>query len=312
MDKQIGLSPMAGYTDATMRELSVEWGADFVFSEMISAEGALRSSGKTDEIVPSTPTRIQLFGSNVSRMAKAAAKLSNVATWIDINAGCPVRKVTRRGAGSALLKTPEKIAEMIIALKNTVEVPVSVKIRLGFDCIEREKIIYPIMKAKPEAVFVHGRTVAQAYSGSANWEEIDRIARLLHGEGILSYGSGDMFSPEAIVNALRRYSVDGVVVARGAIGNPWIFRQAKDLIKFGSYDELTLQERLGHFLRHFTRLSEAVGEDQAVRDLRKSFAGYTRNIRHAARLRNEYMKCNSFCEVKELLEDLIPDYKTWV
>jgi len=301
MDKQIGLSPMAGYTDATMRELSVEWGADFVFSEMISAEGALRSSGKTDEIIPSTPTRIQLFGSNVSRMAKAAAKLSSVATWIDINAGCPVKKVTRRGAGSALLKTPEKIAEMIIALKNTVGVPVSAKIRLGFDCIETEEIIYPIMKAKPEAVFVHGRTVAQAYSGTANWEEIDRIACLLHGEGILSYGSGDMFSPEAIVNALRRYSVDGVVVARGAIGNPWIFRQSKDLIRKGFYDNPDLSERLGHFSTHLELLAKRVGEEQAIRELRKSFAGYTRNMRNGARLRTEYMKCSSMEDVRDFL-----------
>ncbi|HDP77200.1 MAG TPA: dihydrouridine synthase [Mesotoga infera] len=307
MDKQIGLSPMAGYTDATMRELSLSWGADFVFSEMISAEGALRSSGKTDELVPSTPTRIQLFGSNVSRMAKAAAKLSIVATWIDINAGCPVRKVTRRGAGSALLKTPEKIAEMIIALKNTVEVPISVKIRLGFDCIETEEIIYPILKAKPEAVFVHGRTVAQAYSGSANWEEIDRIARLLHEEGILSYGSGDMFSPEAIVNALRCYSVDGVVVARGAIGNPWIFRQSKDLMQKGFYDDPDLPERLGHFSTHLELLGKRVGEEQAVRELRKSFAGYTRNIRNASDLRKEYMKCDSLEEVWELFRCFLPD-----
>ena len=136
MDKQIGLSPMAGYTDAVMRELSAEWGADFVFSEMISVEGVLRASGRTEEIVPVTPTRIQLFGSSASRMAKAAMRLSEVATWIDINAGCPVKKVTRKGAGSALLRTPEKIAEMITALKNTVKVPVSVKIRLGYDCID--------------------------------------------------------------------------------------------------------------------------------------------------------------------------------
>ena len=312
MDKQIGLSPMAGYTDAVMRELSAEWGADFAFSEMISVEGVLRASGRTEEIVPVTPTRIQLFGSSASRMAKAAMRLSEVATWIDINAGCPVKKVTRKGAGSALLRTPEKIAEMITALKNSIDVPVSVKIRLGNDATDTEKIIYQIIEAKPDAVFVHGRTVLQGYSGKANWDEIERITKLLHSEGILSFGSGDMFNPEAIAYALENYFIDGVLVARGAIGSPWIFKQAKDLIKFGSYEELALHERLAHFLRHFRRLSEAVGEDQAVRDLRKSFAGYTRNIRHAASLRTEYMKCNSFCEVKKLFEDLIPDYKTSV
>jgi len=307
MDKQIGLSPMAGYTDEVMRQLSLEWGADFVFSEMISVEGVLRGSGKTDQIIPSAPTRIQLFGSCVSRMAKAAARLNGIATWIDINAGCPVRKVTRRGAGSALLRTPEKIAEMIVALKETVDIPVSVKIRLGIENIETEEIIYPILKAKPKAVFIHGRTVSQGYSGAANWEEIERLTQILHSEGILSYGSGDMYSPEAIAKALRQYSVDGVVVARGAIGNPWIFRQARDLIEFGSYDNLTLPERLNYFLIHFGRLAEAVGEEQAVRDLRKSFAGYTRNIRHASNLRSEYMKCNSLSEVKELFRNYIPE-----
>ena len=301
MNKEIGLAPMAGYTDRVMRELAIEWGADFVFSEMISTEGIVRSTGKTGEIVPVEPCRIQLFGADVKNMVDAAKKLLDVATWFDINSGCPVRKVVKRGAGSALLKVPEKIASMITALRGVVSVPVSVKIRIGIDKRESDRIIAPILKARPDAVFIHGRTVIQGYSGRADWQEIDRLAHLLHAEGISVYGSGDMFTPAAIANALEECAVDGVIVARGAIGNPWIFKQAKDFIRGRSYMELTLDERLNHFMIHLRRLADTVGEEQAIRDLRKSFAGYTRGIRDSAKLRNEYMKLQSFSEVREFL-----------
>ncbi len=311
MYKEIGLSPMAGYTDGVMRELALEWGADFVFSEMLSVEGVLRSTEKTEEVIPSSPCRIQLFGSDPRRMAKAALKLKDVATWFDINAGCPVKKVTRRGAGSALLKDPDKIGEMIRALKEVSCVPVSVKIRLGWDSVESDRIIPPILEAKPDAVFIHGRTVSQGYSGSANWKEIESIAGTLRQAGILSYGSGDLFSPQAVAEALKNYSVDGVAVARGAIGNPWIFKQAKDLMELGTYEEFGLNERLEHFLYHIERLAGVVGEDQAVKDLRKSFAGYTRNIRYASNLRKEYMKCDSLEEVRELFRAFVPDFQAF-
>jgi len=244
-------------------------------------------------------------------MAKAALKLKDVATWFDINAGCPVRKVTRRGAGSALLKDPDKIGEMIRALKEVSCVPVSVKIRLGWDSVESDRIIPPILEAKPDAVFIHGRTVSQGYSGSANWKEIESIAGTLRQAGILSYGSGDLFSPQAVAEALKNYSVDGVAVARGAIGNPWIFKQAKDLMELGTYEEFGLNERLEHFLYHIERLAGVVGEDQAVKDLRKSFAGYTRNIRYASNLRKEYMKCDSLEEVRELFRAFVPDFQAF-
>jgi nifR3 family TIM-barrel protein len=302
---------MAGYTDGVMRELALEWGADFVFSEMLSVEGVLRSTEKTEEVIPSSPCRIQLFGSDPRRMAKAALKLKDVATWFDINAGCPVRKVTRRGAGSALLKDPDKIGEIIRALKEVSCVPVSVKIRLGWDSVESDRIIPPILEAKPDAVFIHGRTVSQGYSGSANWKEIESIAGTLRQAGILSYGSGDLFSPQAVAEALKNYSVDGVAVARGAIGNPWIFKQAKDLMELGTYEEFGLNERLEHFLYHIERLAGVVGEDQAVKDLRKSFAGYTRNIRYASNLRKEYMKCDSLEEVRELFRAFVPDFQAF-
>ncbi len=302
---------MAGYTDGVMRELALEWGADFVFSEMLSVEGVLRSTEKTEEVIPSSPCRIQLFGSDPRRMAKAALKLKDVATWFDINAGCPVRKVTRRGAGSALLKDPDKIGEMIRALKEVSCVPVSVKIRLGWGSVESDRIIPPILEAKPDAVFIHGRTVSQGYSGSANWKEIESIAGTLRQAGILSYGSGDLFSPQAVAEALKNYSVDGVAVARGAIGNPWIFKQAKDLMELGTYEEFGLNERLEHFLYHIERLAGVVGEDQAVKDLRKSFAGYTRNIRYASNLRKEYMKCDSLEEVRELFRAFVPDFQAF-
>lgn len=311
MYKEIGLSPMAGYTDGVMRELAMEWGADFAFSEMLSVEGVLRSTEKTEEVIPSSPCRIQLFGSDPGRMAKAALKLKDVATWFDINAGCPVKKVTRRGAGSALLKEPGKIGEMIKALKEVSCVPVSVKIRLGWESVESERIIPPIAEARPDAVFIHGRTVSQGYSGSANWKEIDRIAGTLRREGILSYGSGDLFSPRAVAEALDNHSIDGVVVARGAIGNPWIFKQARDLMELGTYEEFGLSERLEHFLNHIERLADVVGENQAVRDLRKSFAGYTRNIRYASNMRKEYMKCVSLEEVRELFRAFVPDFQVF-
>lgn len=301
MRKEIGLSPMAGYTDEVMRELALSWGADFVFSEMLSVEGVVRSTDKTGEIVPEKPCRVQLFGSDPERMALAARELAGIATWFDINAGCPARKVIKRGAGSALLRDPKKLAAMVLALKEVASVPVSVKLRLGWQAGESERILYPVIRARPHAVFIHGRTVSQGYSGRADWEEIERLAFMLRGEGILAYGSGDLFTPEAIVRALERTEVDGVVVARGAIGNPWIFKQAKDLIEKGAYHEFTLAERLQQFSVHFERLSKRVGENQAVKELRKSFASYTRGVRASARMRSEYMKLESADGVRKFL-----------
>lgn len=309
-ENEVGLAPMAGYTDEAMRAISLEWGADFVFSEMLSVEGVLRNDRTTQKIIPETPCRIQLFGNDIARLAMAAKAVLDKATWFDINAGCPVKKVVKRGAGAALLREPEKLNAMIQTLKGISDLPVSVKIRLGWDKNEVVKIVERLVESRPFAIMVHGRTVVQGYSGVADWESIGKVVKICKPHGIKVYGSGDVFSPEKIVEAFEKYGVDGVLVARGAIGNPWIFSQYKELKQKGSYTVPDPRERLKVFAKHLKKLIELKGEERAIIESRKHFVGYCKGLLNATKMRREYMKLKNKTDVENFLMQYGLDIKS--
>ncbi len=296
---------MSGYTDDVMRQISLSWGADFAYSPMLSSSAIVRKDPKCLELLPVSPAPIQLFGRDPLELAEAAAIVEDRATWIDLNAACPVRKVTRKGAGAALLNEPALITIILQHLKDRINLPVSVKMRLGWSDNLILQIVDHVCMAKPDMLVIHGRTAEQGYSGRADWRAIDAVAHHVRDSHILVLGSGDLFSPEDIARSLRTTSVDGAVVARGAIGNPWIFAQAKEFVRTGNYLKISFEERLGSFLHHLRALADKEGERRAIRVSRKLFSGYTRDVPHATKLRRVFMKLESLEQIQVLLSDLI-------
>ena len=309
-NKQIGLAPMSGYTDHVMRRLSRAHGADFAYSEMLSSSALSRGHTTLDSLSPDDRVPIQLFGSDPKELVCAAKIVEDRAAWVDINAACPVRKVTKKGAGAALLREPEKIASMIRMLKDHTGLKVSVKIRLGWSANTLLNILDTVCDEYPDILIIHGRTASQGYRGKADWKAIQKAANHLDGLEVVILGSGDLFTPDDIVQALSNTRVNGVVVARGAIGNPWIFRQSKDLLRTGAYRCIPLDERLRLFNYHVEQLIEAYGEYGAIRRARKLFSGYTRGIIGAAEMRSDYMKLDSFGQVQRFVNNLIEEKRS--
>lgn len=293
---------MAGYTDKVFRQIALDFGADFVFSEMLSAEGIIRNDTATSKIIPSEPCRLQLFGPEADRIAEAAVKLNKIATWIDINAGCPVKKVVKRGSGSALLNDLPRLQKIIVSLKKAVSVPVSVKIRLGWKHNTLPETIAALLEVEPAAIFIHGRTMEQGYSGVADWEPIGDVAPLCREKGIQIFGSGDLFTPERIKEVIQLYNLDGVIVARGAIGNPWIFEQSKELLNRDAYEVFNEKDKLRYFFNtHLQRLIEEKGETKGISESRKFFVGYSRGIPNSCDLRNSFMRAKTMEDVKTII-----------
>ncbi len=306
---EIGQAPLAGYTNEAMRKIALEYGADFVFSEMLSCESIMQNNLKTLKIIPSKQCRIQLFTAKPEYITPAAEKLKKIATWFDINAGCPVKKVVKKGAGSALLKDLDRLKIMIRNLKSAVEVPVSVKLRIGWNKDEIEKIVVELAKEQPDAFFIHGRTYKQGFTGKANWNSIFKAVKILKDSGIKIYGSGDLFEPEDIKKAIKKYKVDGVIIARGAIGNPWIFRQTKELFEKNSYRPVEAKERLRVFKKHLKMLIEIFGERKGIFESRKFFASYTKGLQNSRTMRSKYMKLANMEDIYAFLTQYINDIK---
>ncbi|MEA2067031.1 MAG: tRNA-dihydrouridine synthase [Thermotogota bacterium] len=306
---EIGQAPLAGYTNKAMRELALGYGADFVFSEMISCESILRGDISNLKIIPKKPCRIQLFTGDPDCIGKAAEKLKDIATWFDINAACPVKKVIKKGAGSALLKDLDRLKKMLKNLKNSADVPVSVKIRLGWDKDEIEWIVTQLAEEHPDAFFIHGRTSKQRFYGKSSWDSIKKAVRLLEDSGIKIYGSGDLFTPEDIKISLNEYGVDGVIVARGAIGNAWIFHQTKELLKKGQYKPVEDETKIIVFRKQLNMLIDLFGERKGIFESRKYFAAYTKGLKKSRVARAKYMTLNTLQEISKFLTKYINDIK---
>src|SRR5262245_19184057 len=246
------LAPMAGMTDTAFRRLvKRKGGCGLVVTEMVSSEGLVRGIDRTLEYAEYTeeerPVSIQIFGGDPEKMAAAAQIVEGMgADIVDVNMGCPVPKIAKHNAGCSLMREPEHAADVVRAMVRAVKIPVTVKMRAGWDAdaINAPDLARRMEDAGAAAVAVHGRTAAQSYSGFSDW---DLIAAVASGIGIPVFGSGDCVEPPQIVERLRAGAVGGVLVGRGALRNPWIFEQAADIASGRRPREITEEER-GRFL----------------------------------------------------------------
>ena len=303
------LGPMAGVTDLPFRLLCREQGAGLLCMEMISAKAIYYNNRNTEsllEIHPDErPVSLQLFGSDPKIMSEMAKRIEERPFAIlDVNMGCPVPKVVKNGEGSALMKEPKLVYEIVNALVKAIEKPVTVKIRKGFDdehvnAVEIAKIIE---EAGASAVAVHGRTREQYYSGKADW---DIIRQVKEATSIPVIGNGDVTSPQKAEELVRQTGCDGIMIARGAEGNPWIFSEMIAYEETGVVpprpDKDAVREMM---LRHARLQLQYKGEYCGIREMRKHVAWYTKGLKGASRLREQINRVESYDELEALLRTL--------
>ena len=305
------LAPLAGVSDWPFRLLCGDLGADETVTEMISAQGYLcapEDNRATQDLLLThpgePPVAAQVFGRDPRWFYDAIRKLtdSGLYSGIDINMGCPAPKVTNGGSGSALMKTPELAAKIIKAARQATQLPLSVKMRIGWD--EKSINVLPFSKMAEEEgadyITVHGRTRAQHYSGKANWEAIARVKRE---RKIPVIANGDVFSWADAKALLDLSGCDGIAIGRGALGNPWIFREIKQGLAGRDplpADPLETQELC---LRHARLMAEWKGEDRAVIEMRKHFAWYLKGLRGAAQVRSRINTMDSLIDVENTIRE---------
>jgi len=308
----IGLAPMAGVTDLPMRVLCYRMGADYACTEMVSAIGwmcAKRDNPAYQLLLETAPeehnTAVQLFGKDPVLMAEAAARACEMGrfTSIDINMGCPARKVTSSGEGSALLKTPDLAAKIMEAVKANSYLPVTVKTRLGYDGDSMNALL--IARAAEALglkwICIHGRTRAQMYSGQADY---DAIAAIRQQVAIPVLANGDVFTPQDAVRALETTGAAGVLIGRGAMGNPWLFQTARQAVSGTPLTTETAQQRLAVAVEHIDRMVAFKGEHLGVVEMRTHIGHYISGVRGASAMRRALNAAKTADEQKELLRTL--------
>lgn len=303
------LGPMAGVTDLPFRLLCKEQGAGLLCMEMVSAKGIFYNNKNTESLLQihpkEVPVSLQLFGSDpqiVSEMAKRIEE--RPFSILDINMGCPVPKVVRNGEGSALMKNPKLVYELVSATVKAIKKPVTVKIRKGFDDehVNAVEIAKVIEEAGAAAVAVHGRTREQYYSGKADWEIIRQVKEAV---SIPVIGNGDVTSGEQAIAMRKQTGCDGVMIARGAQGNPWIFSELLEYEKTGKLPDRPDVEAIKKtMLRHAKLQIEYKGDFTGIREMRKHVAWYTKGLHGAARLRDQINQVESYAELENLLTSL--------
>ena len=288
---RIGLAPMAGFSDVSYRLLAKEMGASFVCTEMVSAMGIKYNNEHTKELLymeeVEQPVSMQIFGSDPEAIAIGAKVVEEAgAPIVDINMGCPVKKVVSSGDGSALMKTPDLAMKVAEAAVKAVQIPVTVKLRLGWDdtSINVVDMAQRMESVGIAAVAVHGRTREQMYSGKANWDYIKEVKSVLT---IPVIGNGDVNSPESAKALLEYTGCDAMLIGRAAQGNPWLFRQIQEYLETGRYSSNpTGAERITMLLRHYDLLCRYKGVDLATREIRTHASFYIKGLPEAARWRN--------------------------
>ena len=307
LENNVFLAPMAGITDRPFRTLCHEMGSGLVYSEMVSAKGIYYNNENTKQLLDigeeEMPAALQLFGSEPEIMGAMGKKIEGInAGIIDINMGCPVPKVVKNGEGSALMKTPELAGRIIKALVEMQKKPVTIKIRKGFDdtCINAVEMAQIAEENGASAVAVHGRTREQYYSGKADWDIIKNVKKAV---SIPVIGNGDIFKPQDAADMLEYTGCDAVMIARGAQGNPWIFKRTIAYLENGILlDEPTPQEKVSMALRHARMLIDYKGEFVGVRQMRAHMAWYIKGVQGASVIRDKINHCESYEEMAELLE----------
>ncbi len=307
IDPPVACGPMAGVTDLPFRRLVREAGCGLTVTEMVSAKALCYGSAKTEVLLRTDPDEhpvsVQMFGSDPDILAETARKLEEYPfDLIDLNMGCPVPKVTGNGEGSALLKDPKRAGEIFRAVAGAVKKPVTVKIRAGWDAssVNAPEIAKIAEDAGIAAVAVHGRTRAQFYTGSADWEVIRRVKEAVH---IPVFGNGDVRDGASALAMLRETGCDGVMVARAARGNPWIFTEIAAVLRGEPVPPRpSAQEITEMILRHARMQCEFYGEKQGILQMRKHVGWYTAGLPHSSVLRRYVSQTETLDGLRSLLE----------
>ncbi len=305
------LAPMAGIADRAFRELCVNHGAAYTVTEMVSSKGLTlgdRKSGELLKIGEERPCAAQIFGDDPEIMAAAAVKcLDFKPEIIDINMGCPAPKVAMNGGGASLLKKPELAFEVIKAVATAVPVPVTVKIRKGWDesSVNAVKIAELAEKAGASALAIHGRTRTQMYSGEV---DLDIIKEVKNAVGIPVIGNGDVTDEQSAAIMLEKTGCDALMIGRGALGNPWVFERINAYLdECRVLPEPTLSQKMATMLRHIEKIIEYKGEYTAMREARHHAGYYTKGLRGGAALRHEICSFEHFEQLEELAFRIVKD-----
>lgn len=306
------LAPMAGVTDLPFRLLCKEQGAGLLCMEMVSAKAIQYNNKNTKallEIHPEElPVSLQLFGSDPDVISEIAKRIEELPfSILDINMGCPVPKIAKNGEGSALMKNPKLVYEIVRKTARAIQKPVTVKIRKGFDdtCINAVEIAKIIEDAGGKAVAVHGRTREQYYSGKADWDIIRQVKEAV---AIPVIGNGDVVSGESAIAIQKETGCDGVMIGRGAQGNPWIFSELLEYERTGRMPLRPSVEAIRKMmLRHAQLQMQYKGEYLGIREMRKHVSWYTSGLPNSAKLRDEINRVDNYEELEKLLEERLKE-----
>jgi len=307
LDVPVALAPMAGISDMPYRVICRQFGCGLTVSEMVSAKGLLYKNEKTFAMLridkSERPAAIQLFGSVPDELAEAARITEEKgADIVDFNMGCPVPKVVNNGEGSALMKTPELAGRILKAMVKAVQIPVTVKFRAGWDEGHRNAVeIARIAEdAGVAAIAVHGRTRNQFYMGKADWEIIRQVRKAV---AIPVFGNGDIFSVDDGLRMFKETGCDGLMLARGAYGNPWIFTQLRAALEGKPVPSVSIDEKLDLILKHSEALVGFKGERTAIREMRSHASAYIKGMPRAAEYREKFHRTETLQEMTELVDN---------
>lgn len=313
---QVRLAPMCGVTDHVFRGICAEMGCAQGYTEMISAMGYLCAPGQraVQDLMIRGPQEkklvLQLFGREPDVVSEAAARMEALGRFdgIDLNMGCPAHKIAPSGEGCGLMRVPDVAEEMMRKTVRAVSLPVSVKMRLGWDRdhMNAVDLARRAEDAGVSEITVHGRTREQQYSGEADWEEIQRVSESV---SIPVLGNGDIFSAGQAVSLMKKYRVAGVMIGRGAMGNPWIFRQIAELSRGEAAEAVSPADRLAMIRTHYGRMLAWKPKHIAVREMRKHIGWYIHGLRGASRCRAEINRTEEPEAVLRILEELISEGK---